>query len=311
MNAYSQVADQPIIASERRLRFPGRIGLGTWQLGETAANYDRDVGSVTHALDIGYRLVDTAEMYGDGGAERVIGSALRTYGRSRRCNLFIVSKVTAQHASAEDMVRSCEASIKRMGCDYLDLYLLHWPGVIPFVETLQGFATLMQRKLIRNLGVSNFSVDDLQRWLLAEKSVDMRATLQCNQLPYSADARGFESILEPWQRGRGIQTMAYWPLGRDGHAALAGHQLLERLGRERSATAAQIALAWCVREPGVVAIAKSAHHDRLEENLRAGALHLNAAEIRQINQAFPVRLKWLRQLLWLQLLRSRVGRITH
>jgi diketogulonate reductase-like aldo/keto reductase len=295
-----------MIAAASQLRFPGRIGLGTWKLGATSAEYDRDLAAVSYALDIGYRLFDTAEMYADGGAERVIGSALKTWGRSRRSELFIVSKVTAEHASSDGVVRSCEASIQRMGCDYLDLYLLHWPGVIPFAETLRGFATLMQRQLIRNFGVSNFSVPDMQRWFLAEKSLDLGATLQCNQVPYSAQMRGFESILQRWQRARGIQTMAYWPLGRDGDAALARHPLLEKLGRERGATAAQIALAWCVREPEVVAIPKSANHRRLEQNLRAGELRLDAQEIQQIDQAFPIRLKWLRQLLWLHQLRAKL-----
>jgi diketogulonate reductase-like aldo/keto reductase len=198
-----------------------------------------------------------------------------------------------------------------MGCDYLDLYLLHWPGVIPFVETLRGFALLTQRKLIRNYGVSNFSVDDLQRWLLAERSLGLRSTLQCNQVPYCAEARGFESILQPWQRARGIQTMAYWPLGRDGTAGLARHPLLQQLGRERGATAAQIALAWCVREAEVVAIPKSTNHSRLEENLRAGELRLSGHELQQIDQAFPIRLKWLRQLLWLHQLRSKLVRLAH
>ena len=298
-----------MVAVENQLQFPGRIGLGTWQLGATSAEYDRDVGAVTHALEIGYRLLDTAEMYGDGGAERVIGNALRTFGTSRRSSLFIVSKIVAENASADGVVRSCEASIQRMGCDYLDLYLLHWPGAIPFVETLRGFATLTQRKLIRNFGVSNFSVDDLQRWFLAEKSLGLRATLQCNQVPYCAEARGFESILQPWQRSHGIRTMAYWPLGRDGHAGLAKHPLLERIGRERDVSAAQIALAWCVREPEIVAIPKSTNHSRLEENLRAGEVHLSRQEIQQIDQAFPIRFRRFRQLLWLHQLRSKVRRM--
>jgi len=296
--------------AESQLRFPGRIGLGTWQLGASPAEYQRDVGAVTHALEIGYRLLDTAEMYAAGGAERVIGNALRTFGSSRRSSLFIVSKVTAENASTDAVVRSCEASIERMGCDYLDLYLLHWPGVIPFVDTLRGFATLTQRKLIRNFGVSNFSVDDLQRWLVAEKSLGLHATLQCNQVPYCAEARGFESILQPWQRVRGIQTMAYWPLGRDGNASLARHPLLQQLGRDRGATAAQIALAWCVREPEIVAIPKSTDHGRLEENLRAGELRLSDQEIQQIDQAFPIRFRWLRQLLWLHQLRNKVRRVS-
>jgi diketogulonate reductase-like aldo/keto reductase len=264
--------------------FPARIGLGTWEMGVSAAQRSREVAAVKHALDVGYRLLDTAEMYADGGAERIIGSALKAFGAARREQLFIVSKVLPGNASRSGTVRSCEASIERMGSGYLDLYLLHWPGRHEFSETLRGFDELLQRGLIRRFGVSNLDRDELQRWLQAEQSLGLSASTLCNQLYYCAEARGIEFELLPYQRARGIATMAYSPLGR---GSLARHPLLARLGGERGASAAQVALAWCVREPEVIAIPKSVDPARIEENLAAAQLRLSAAELTLIDQAFP------------------------
>jgi diketogulonate reductase-like aldo/keto reductase len=271
-------------AAAGSLRFPGRIGLGTWKMGAARATQAQEIAAVTHALAIGYRLLDTAEMYGDGGAERIIGRALKSFGPSGRDELFIVSKVLPDHASRQGTVRACEASIARMGCDYLDLYLLHWRGAQPFRETLRGLDDLRQRGLIRQFGVSNFDVNELAQWLEAEQALALGATTQCNQLYYCLEARAIEFALLPWQRQRGIQTMAYSPLGQ---GALATHPLLERIGRERGLSAAQIALAWVLREADVVAIPKSVQPLRIEQNLQAAQLQLSAAELAQIDQAFP------------------------
>jgi diketogulonate reductase-like aldo/keto reductase len=264
--------------------FPGRIGLGTWEMGVAAAKRNQEIAAVKHALDIGYRLLDTAEMYADGGAERIIGSALKDFGAARRAELYIVSKVLPGNASRSGTARACEASIDRMGCDYLDLYLLHWSGPHRYTETLRGFDDLLQRGLIRHFGVSNLDVDELQRWLQAEKRLGLTATTQCNQLYYCVEARGIEFQLLSYQRARAIPTMAYSPLGR---GSLARHPLLAQLGRERGVSAAQIALAWCLREPDVIAIPKSVDPARIEENLRAADLRLSRAQLEQIDQAFP------------------------
>ncbi|HEY6451060.1 MAG TPA: aldo/keto reductase [Steroidobacteraceae bacterium] len=266
------------------LQFPGRIGLGTWEMGVARASRTQETAAVTHALAVGYRLLDTAEMYGDGGAERIVGSALQAFGRARRDELFIVSKVLPSNASQRGTVRACEASIARMGCDYLDMYLLHWPGAHPFCDTLRGLDDLRRRGLIRRYGVSNFDVEELNQWLDDERSLGLPAATHCNQIYYCLEARGVEFALLPWQRTRGIQTMAYSPLGR---GALAAHPLLQRIGRERDLSAAQIALAWAVREADVVAIPKSAQPQRIEENLQAARVQLSAAEIAQIDAAFP------------------------
>jgi len=264
--------------------FPARIGLGSWEMGNGAAQRGRDIAAVSHALEVGYRVLDTAEMYADGGAERIIGSALKAFGAARRAQLYIVSKVLPGNASRSGTVRACEASIARMGCDYLDLYLLHWPGRHPFAETLRGFAELQQRGLIRSYGVSNLDTGDLQRWLAAQKSLGLASTTHCNQLYYCAEARGIEFDLLSYQRAHDIATMAYSPLGR---GSLTRHPLLLKLGSERGLSAAQIALAWCLREPDVMAIPKSVDPKRIEENLAAAQLQLTGEELGRIDRAFP------------------------
>src|ERR1700692_455773 len=265
-------------------QFPARIGLGTWEMGISAAQRSREIAAVKHALDVGYRLLDSAEMYADGGAERIIGGALKAFGAARRGELYIVSKVLPSNASRSGAARACEASIARMGCDYLDLYLLHWPGRHPFIETLRGFDELLRRGLIRRFGVSNLDIDELQRWLQAQDSLGLPATTHCNQLYYCTEVRGIEFQLLPYQRAHAIATMAYSPLGR---GALVRHPLLVQLGRERGVSAAQVALAWCLREPDVVAIPKSVVPARIEENLAAAELRLGPAELTRIDQAFP------------------------
>jgi diketogulonate reductase-like aldo/keto reductase len=271
-------------ASSESMAFPGRIGLGTWKMGESRSARAQEIAAVSHALGLGYRLIDTAEMYGEGGAERIVGSALGDFGVARRAELCIVSKVLPSHASRAGTIRACEASIARMGCQYLDLYLLHWPGAHPFAQTLAGFEELRARGLIRYFGVSNLDLAELVRWVEAADKQGMPSSTQCNQLYYSCEARGIEFELVPWQRSHGIRTMAYSPLGQ---GALARHPVLRRIGQERAVSAAQIALAWAIREPDVVAIPKSVEPQRIEQNLQAAQLHLSAAELAQIDQAFP------------------------
>jgi diketogulonate reductase-like aldo/keto reductase len=266
------------------LTVPGPIGLGTWKMGVAASQRRAETAAISHALNVGYRLIDTAEMYGDGGAESILGAALESFGRSRRAEVFIVSKVLPENASHSGTVRACQASLKRMGCEYIDLYLLHWPGRHPFADTIAGFIELRERGLIRHWGVSNFDVPDLETWLAAETVAGAGGHAQCNQIYYCLTARGIEFDLQRWQRERGMLAMAYSPLGT---GELASNRALEHLARERGATAAQLALAWCVRSPGVVAIPKSVNPVRIEENLRAGELRFTESELAAIDRAFP------------------------
>lgn len=269
---------------------PFRIGLGTYGLGERAEDRDRDVEAVKHALNVGYRLLDTAEIYGQGGAERVIGEALKAFGR--RSELFIVSKVDGSNATHDGAIRACEASIKRMDCEYVDLYLLHGPEPHRFSETLRGFSELLRTGRVHHIGVSNFSVSQLKEWRALARSLGIGSPVACNQVPYSIDAPGIEHELLPYQREHGIQTMAYSPLGR---GTLASHPALVQLGKERGLTAAQLALAWCLRETDIVAIPKSADHRRIEENLRAASVSLSREEVEQIDRTCGPSFRWLRR----------------
>jgi diketogulonate reductase-like aldo/keto reductase len=270
-------------------QIPFRIGLGTHGLGERAEDQHRDVQAVKHALDVGFRLLDTAEIYGQGGAERIIGEAVKAFGR--RSELFIVSKVHGPNATCDGTIRACEASIDRMGCQYLDLYLLHGRGPHRFSETLRGFSELLRTGLVRHIGVSNFSVRELEEWRAQARSLGLGSPLACNQVPYSADSPGIEHELLPYQRQRGIQTMAYSPLGR---GTLVNHPTLVRLGEQRGLTAAQMALAWCLRAPDIVAIPKSTDHRRIEENFTAASVRISREEADQISRACGPSFSWLR-----------------
>jgi diketogulonate reductase-like aldo/keto reductase len=266
------------------LKFPGRIGLGTWHMGQSRAQRARDTAAVVHALEAGYRLLDTAEMYGEGAAEQVVGGALQAWRTQARSELCIVSKVLPNHATRAGTIRACEQSIARMGCEYLDLYLLHWRGSHPFSETLRGLAELRERGLIRHYGVSNLDLADLTEWLAAEQTLGLGGGTQCNQLYYCLEARAIELEQLPWQRRHAIQSMAYSPLGQ---GSLAEHPLLRRMGRERNISAAQIALAWTLRDSSVVAIPKSVQPQRIDENLAAASVQLSAAELARLDEAFP------------------------
>lgn len=271
-------------------RFPARIGFGTYRLGEAAQHRERDVKAVRHALDVGYRLIDTAEIYGDGGAERMIGEALKGFGPGRRSELFLVSKVDGRNATHRGTVRACAASIERMGCEYLDLYLLHGPEPRRFGETLQGFDELLRRGLVRHVGVSNFSVNDLEEWRTAAQTVGIASQVSCNQVPYSADCPWIERGLLPYQRKHLIQTMGYSPLGR---GKLVHHPFLLTLGQQRGLTAAQIALAWCLHDPDIVVISKSVDPRRIEENLQADSVRLSREDREQITRVCGPSFRWL------------------
>lgn len=287
---------------------PSRVGLGTYGFGDSAESRDREVAAVRHALDVGYRFIDTAEIYAAGGAERVVGEALQAFGR--RSELFIVSKVHPDNATRDGTLRACEASIERMGCGYLDLYLLHGPRC-DFPQALAGFAEVLRRGLVRYIGISNFWENDLRKWLA--RSAPLGIECRVNQMPYSADRPEIEYGVLPYQRRRGIQTMAYCPLGRailanDPRAGLTRHPTLLRLAERRKLTAAQIALAWCLRDPDVVAIPKSITRQRLEENLAAAAITLSREEVAEISRACGPRLRWLRGNAVVRRLRMLAGR---
>jgi diketogulonate reductase-like aldo/keto reductase len=268
-------------------RLPGALpmpalGLGTWRMGENRRRRDAEVAAIRLAVDLGWRAFDTAEMYGEGGAEEVLGSALGGAIRAglRREDFVVVSKVYPHNASAGGVVAACERSLKRLQLDRIDLYLLHWRGSIPLVQTVDGFERLKAAGRIGHWGVSNFDLDDMEELL----RVPGGAGCAANQVWYSLTRRGVEFDLLPWQQARQMPLMAYSPIDQ---GALAAHAGLKKLAAGVGATPAQLALARLLAQPGVMAIPKSSDPARLRENLAAADLALDDAMLRQIDAMFP------------------------
>lgn len=264
------------------------LGLGTWRMGERTDQQGAEILAVREALRMGYRLIDTAEMYGEGGAETMLGLALQqafSAGEARREDLTIVSKVYPHHASTQGVVDACERSLRRLKIDSIDLYLLHWRGDTPLAQTLDGFARLQARGLIRHWGVSNFDTQDMEELYALPTGPQCAA----NQVYYSLSARGIEFDLLPWQAERRLPLMAYSPIDQ---GALSGHAAVLALAHRLGVSAAQIALAWVLRQPEVIAIPKAVRSAHLRDNLAAAQLQLSAADLGLLDAAFaPPRRK--------------------
>jgi diketogulonate reductase-like aldo/keto reductase len=258
------------------------LGLGTWRMGEDGSRRAAELRALRLALDIGYRVIDTAEMYGDGGAETVLGQALAEALRDgvARDELFVVSKVLPHRAGAEAMRAACEDSLRRLRLDCIDLYLLHWRGGVPLAETVRGFEQLQRRGWIRQWGVSNFDLDDLREMAAVPGGTGCAA----NQVCYSPSERGIEFELLPWQQLHQMPLMAYSPIDQ---GRLADHPSLQALAERHRATPAQVALAWVLRQPGVMAIPKSSHAVHLRHNWAAQELRLGTSDLAQLDGLFP------------------------
>lgn len=259
------------------------LGLGTWRMGESARERRSEVAAVRLALEIGYRVIDTAEMYGEGGAEEVVGQALAEAMRAgtvTRDEVFVVSKVYPHNASRAGVRAACERSRRRLGLDRIDLYLLHWRGAHPLAETVAGFEALMASCEIARWGVSNFDVDDM------EELMSVRGGRACaaNQVYYSLGERGPGYALLPWLQRQGVPLMAYCPIDQ---GVLAGEARLAALAQSHGATAAQLALAWAMQQPGVMAIPKAVRESHLRENFAAGSIKLAPADLAELDALFP------------------------
>lgn len=258
------------------------LGLGTWRMGESKRTRLAEIAAVKLAFEIGYRLIDTAEMYGDGGSEEVVGAAVRQSidaGTLRREDLTIVSKVLPSHASREGVLRACEQSLKRLAIDTIDIYLLHWRGAYALKDTVGAFEQLQSEGRIRSWGVSNFDTADLQ----ALWAVDSGPRCVANQIYYSATARGAEFDLMPWQREHEVATMAYSPIDQ---GALASDPTFAKIGDRHGVSASTAALAWVLRHPNVMAVPMSASEPHLRENFRAASLELGTDDLAQIDEKF-------------------------
>jgi diketogulonate reductase-like aldo/keto reductase len=253
-------------------------------MGEDPSQAKAECAAIRHALEVGYRLIDTAEMYADGVAESLVGMALGPFASNRREEVTLVSKVLPHHANKGGTIKACEASLRRMQCNYLDHYLLHWQGSHSFESTIEGFLMLQERGLIRHFGVSNFDPRALNSWRKAEANVGSPFQCQSNQVYYALNERGIEFDLLPAMDAINLALMAYSPLGTGN---LAQHAGLSLLATEHGLTAAQLALAWILRHPHAVAIPKSTHFARIEENWQASQIQLSAPMLSQLDALFP------------------------
>ncbi|HPU51335.1 MAG TPA: aldo/keto reductase [Burkholderiaceae bacterium] len=251
------------------------LGQGTWMMGERAGTRGDEIASLRLGLDLGLTLIDTAEMYGDGRAESLIGEALA----GRRDEAFLVSKVYPHNASAQGMIAACERSLKRLQTDRIDLYLLHWPGQVPLSETLAAFRALQAAGKIRHYGVSNFDLSDLQAWW----TLDTTRGVATNQVLYNLTRRGIEWDLQPWMRERRIPVMAYSPIEQ---ARLISDRRLMALSHDIGHTPAQIALAWLLARDDTIALPKTGHPQRVRENAAASSIVLDGEQLARLDAMF-------------------------
>jgi diketogulonate reductase-like aldo/keto reductase len=252
------------------------LGQGTWFMGEDPDERAREVRSLQLGLDLGMTLIDTAEMYGEGGAEEVVGEALR----GRRDSCFLVSKVYPQNAGRRSAIEACERSLKRLGTDYLDLYLLHWRGRIPLAETVQAFEHLQRQGKIRRWGVSNLDMDDMEELF----SISGGKACATDQVLYNLTRRGIEWDLLPWCRRNGIPVMAYSPIEQ---GRIPARGTLQSIADRHDATPFQVALAWVLAQDGVVAIPKASDPDHVRANRAAADLDLTPDDLAALDKEFP------------------------
>ncbi|MGB5330712.1 MAG: aldo/keto reductase [Gammaproteobacteria bacterium] len=252
------------------------FGLGTWRMGEHSDRYQREVDVLRAALDLGVSLIDTAEMYGEGGAEEMIGQAIQ----GRRDEVFLVSKLYPHNASRNGVIDACERSLRRLNSDRIDLYLLHWPGSTPPAHTFDAFHALQDSGKIVDFGVSNYNLGDLENIPQPDQ-----AQLGCNQVYYNLAHREVEWEVADWCQQRSIPLMAYSPL--DQANSLLRAPALTEVAARHSASAAQIALAWLLHQPNTVVIPKSVRPQRIEENLAALDIELSAEDLAELDKAYP------------------------
>lgn len=257
------------------------IGLGTWYMGEDSASRQQEVTALQAGLDAGLKIIDTAEMYADGGAEEVVGEALK----QRRDSALLVSKVYPWNAGEYDAITACEASLRRLQTDRLDLYLLHWRGSVPLEETIRAMQTLQQQGKILHWGVSNFDSDDMAE-LWSEPGGESCAT---NQVLYHLASRGIEYDLIPQCQQRAVPIMAYCPLAQAGRLRnrLFSEPTLVTMAQQKQITVAQLLLAWVIRAPGIIAIPKASSLLHVQENAAALDISLSDEECFLIDNAFP------------------------
>jgi diketogulonate reductase-like aldo/keto reductase len=252
------------------------LGMGTWYLGEEPARHATELAALRTGIEIGLTLIDTAEMYGDGAAEELVGEAIA----GRRDEVFLVSKVLPVHATRRGTVQACQASLRRLGTGHLDMYLLHWRGKVPLAETVAAFEELVQAGAIGCWGVSNFDAPDMDELV----AVPGGARVQTDQVLYNLARRGPEYDLVPWCQEFGIPLMSYSPVD---HGRLLEHPAVRDMAAAKGVTPAQLAIAWVLRLPDVCAVAKASTRAHVMENRAAMEISFTPAELAQLDMIFP------------------------
>jgi diketogulonate reductase-like aldo/keto reductase len=257
------------------------LGFGTWYLGESSQRNEREIEALQYGIEHGMTLIDTAEMYGEGAAEELVGKAIRPYEREK---LFLVSKVYPWNAGKDHIFTSCENSLKRLGTDYLDLYLLHWNGNVPYEETINCMEKLIRQGKIRRWGVSNLDTEDMEALIKAGGE-----NCQTDQVLYHLGSRGVEYDLLPWLRKHGMPLMAYSPLG---HSAAIRRRIIDSPAVRQAAEAHrvsvyQVMLAFVLRQDNVFAVVKASSEEHVKDNLASTELQLTTEEYAAIDAAFP------------------------
>ena len=252
-----------------------RLGLGTWNVGDSQAAAAREIEALRLGHELGMTLVDTAEMYGNGASERLVGDAIASY----RDEVTLVTKVVPSHASRAGIERACAGSLKRLGTDRIDLYLLHWRGGEQLDEVVETFERLCAKGDILSWGVSNFDTEDM------EELAGISDGCAANQVLYNPAARGIDFDLIPYCEAHAIPVMAYSPVGQGG--SLLRHRALAEIAARHDTSPAVVALAWALRQPGVVVIPKASDPAHVRENARAAALVLADEDLACIDRAFP------------------------
>jgi diketogulonate reductase-like aldo/keto reductase len=272
---HTVAGDIPQVALADGTRVPA-LGLGTWKMGERPASAAREAAALAHGMDLGMTLIDTAEMYGDGGAEQVVAKAIA----GRHAAPFVVSKVYPHHAGAASMKAACERSLRRLDRNCIDLYLLHWRGAVPLAETVEAFERLRAAGKIRRWGVSNFDIADMEELL----ALPAGRNCAVNQVLYNLTERGIEWRLLDWCRTRGISVMAYSPIAQ---GSLATNRKLAAIAHALNVTSAQLALAWVLTRPQVIAIPQSSNLAHVDANRAAAAMRLDDGVLAALDAAFP------------------------
>ncbi len=251
------------------------LGQGTWRMGETPKQRSSETDALKFGVELGMTLIDTAEMYGEGGAEEIVADVIA----GQRSRIFLVSKVYPHNATRQGTIQACERSLKRLKTDYLDLYLLHWRGSVPLAETFEAFIELQQAGKIRDFGVSNFDQDDLEE----AHHLDRHLTAT-DQVLYNLSRRGIEWNVLPWCRQHQIPVMAYSPIEQ---GRILKNRALVTIANQLNVTPAQVAIAWLLHQENVIVIPKSSQRDRIQENYASLDISLTETDLNALDAAFP------------------------